>query len=237
MMKLCFTDIHKRFGHRQILAGTDLLVRSGHCSLLSGPNGAGKTTLLRICAGLEKPDRGLVNIGKGEQVWSRSRHTLQAKTVYLHQQPYMFDGTVIQNLGYALPRRLPKSQRQQLVSEALSWAGLESIATTSAKTLSGGERQRVAIARGWLRRPTVMLLDEPTANLDQEARRLTMQLLQSLKDQDIALLVASHDPRHFASLTNSWLHLSAGRIETLAAITDAEITDNIIQLPSALQAL
>ncbi len=236
-MQLCFTDIHKRFGHRQILKGTDLIVSSGHCSLLSGPNGAGKTTLLRICAGLERPDRGLVNLGNGENVWRRCRHTLQAKTVYLHQIPYMFDGSVMQNLCYALPRRLPKSQRKQLVGEALCWAGLESIATTSAKTLSGGERQRVAIARGWLRRPTVMLLDEPTANLDQEARRRTLQLLQSLKDQGIALLVASHDPKHFSSLTNSWLHLSEGQIETLAVKTDSELTDNIIPLPTALQAL
>jgi tungstate transport system ATP-binding protein len=235
MMQLYFTDIHKRFGHRQILDGTELMVSSGHCSLLSGPNGAGKTTLLRICAGLERPDRGLVNIGNGENVWRRCRHTLQANTVYLHQQPYMFDGSVIQNLCFALPRRLPKPQRKQLVSEALAWADLESIATTSAKTLSGGERQRVAIARGWLCKPTIMLLDEPTANLDQEARRRTIQLLHSLKDQGIALLVASHDSKHFASLTNSWLHLSAGRIETLTVNT--EQTDNIIPLPPVLQAL
>jgi tungstate transport system ATP-binding protein len=147
----------------------------------------------------------------------------------------MFDGSVIQNLCFALPRRLPKPQRKQLVSEALAWADLESIATTSAKTLSGGERQRVAIARGWLRKPTIMLLDEPTANLDQEARRRTIQLLHSLKDQGIALLVASHDSKHFASLTNSWLHLSAGRIETLTVNT--EQTDNIIPLPPVLQAL
>lgn len=234
-MQLCFTDIHKRFGHRQILGGTDLVVSSGHCSLLSGPNGAGKTTLLRICAGLERPDNGLVDIGNGRHTWKRCRHTLQAKTVYLHQQPYMFDGSVIQNLAYALPRRLPKPRRKQLVSEALAWADLESIASTSAKTLSGGERQRVAIARAWLREPTVMLLDEPTANLDQETRQRTLQLLHSLKDQDIALIVASHDTKHFYSLTNTWLHLSAGRIETLDM--DTAIKDNIIPLTLAQQVL
>lgn len=234
-MQLRFTDIHKHFGHRQILSGTDLKVSSGHCSLLSGPNGAGKTTLLRICAGLEKPDRGLVNLGNGEHVWAHSRRSLLAKTVYLHQQPYMFDGSVIQNLTYALPRRISKSKREQLVNESLVWAELESIATSSAKTLSGGERQRVALARAWLRKPTVMLLDEPTANLDQESRQRTLQLLHSLKDQDIALLIASHDPKHFHSLTDTWLQLSAGRIKTLATNTD--ITNNIIPIGFAQQFL
>jgi tungstate transport system ATP-binding protein len=80
-----------------------------------------------------------------------------------------------------------------------------------------------------------MLLDEPTANMDQDARLRTVQLLCSLKEQGIALLVASHEPKHFYSLTNSWLHLSAGRIETLAA--HAEIADNIIPLAFAQQAL
>ncbi len=235
MMQLYFTDIQKRFGKRQILSGTNLIVSSGHCSLLSGANGAGKSTLLRICAGLEKPDQGRVNIGEGNQAWKHCRQTLQAKTVYLHQHAYMFDGSVIQNLAYALPRRIPQLKRKQLISEALAWAGLESIATTSAKTLSGGERQRVAIARAWLRAPTVMLLDEPTANMDQDARLRTVQLLCSLKEQGIALLVASHEPKHFYSLTNSWLHLSAGRIETLAA--HAETTDNIIPLAFAQKAL
>ena len=235
MPQLCFTDIQKRFGHRRILTGTDLLVTSGQCSLLSGPNGAGKSTLLRICAGLEKPDQGMVDIGRGNQSWKRCRQTLQAETVYLHQQPYMFDGTVIQNLAYALPRWIPQPRRKQLVSEALVWAELESVATSPAKTLSGGERQRVAIARAWLRQPKVMLLDEPTTNMDQEARRRTVLLLRSLKEQGIALLVASHDPKHFYSLTNTWLHLSAGRIETLSS--NPELPDNIIPLPSAKQAL
>lgn len=234
-MQLRFTDIHKHFGHRQILDETDLKVVSGHCSLLTGPNGAGKTTLLRICAGLEKPDRGLVNLGNGEHVWARARRTLLAKTVYLHQQPYMFDGNVIQNLAYALPAGISRSKREQLIDESLAWADLESIATTSAKTLSGGERQRVAFARALIREPAVMLLDEPTANLDQESRKRTLQLLHSLKDQGIALLVASHDPKHFHSLTDTWLQLSAGRIKTLATATDT--TDNIIPLGFAQQFL
>ncbi len=235
MSKIVFHDLHKHFGHRQILTGTNLILSSGKCNLLSGANGAGKSTLLRICAGLEKPDQGEVDIGLGRQAWKRYRRTLQAETVYLHQHPYMFDGTVMQNLAYALPRHTPQPRYRQLISEALEWAELELIASNSAKTLSGGERQRVAIARAWLRRPTVMLLDEPTTNMDQEARRRTIQLLHSLKEQGIALLVASHDPKHFYSLTNNWLELTAGQITNLVAVN--EQVDNIIPLPSSQQAI
>ena len=80
---------------------------------------------------------GEVNIGLGRQAWKRYRHTLQLETVYLHQQPYMFDGTVAQNLAYALPRSTPQAKYKQLVSEALAWAELEAIASNPAKTLSG----------------------------------------------------------------------------------------------------
>lgn len=235
MSQIAFYDLHKHFGSRQILTGTDLLLQSGQCSLLSGANGAGKSTLLRICAGLEKPDLGEVDVGLGRQAWKRYRRTLQAETVYLHQQPYMFDGTVIQNLAYALPRPTPQARHKRLVNEALAWAELESIATNSARTLSGGERQRVAIARAWLRRPTVMLLDEPTTNMDQEARRRTIQLLHSLKEQGIALLVASHDPKHFYSLTNTWLELAAGRTTNL--LTVSKHADNVIPLTSSQRAI
>ena len=235
MSHIEFTNLHKHFGHRQILTGTDLALTSGQCSLLSGANGAGKSTLLRICAGLEKPDMGEVNIGLGRQAWKRYRCMLQAEAVYLHQQPYMFDGSVIQNLAYALPGSTPRARHRLRISEALAWAELESIASNSAKTLSGGERQRVAIARAWLREPAIMLLDEPTTNMDQEARRRTMQLLHSLKQQGIALLIASHDPEHFYSLTNHWLELSSGRIENVLFVS--EQADNVIPLAQSQRAI
>lgn len=208
-----FSGIDKHFGKRQVLCNADLMLSGGSCLLLSGANGSGKTTLLRICAGLEKPDHGYVNMGKGGQPWKQYRQTLQTNVVYLHQQPYMFEGNVEKNLAYALPRSMTKAERQRRIDIALEWAGLENIAYNSAKTLSGGERQRVAIARAWLRQPTVMLLDEPTSNMDSDARQSTLNLLVSLKRQGIALLIASHDAEHFYSKTDQWLHLSNGQIE------------------------
>ncbi|MEL0584189.1 MAG: ABC transporter ATP-binding protein [Candidatus Thiodiazotropha sp. (ex. Lucinoma kazani)] len=204
---LTLSALNKRFGKRQVLQEIELVLRPGECNLLSGGNGAGKTTLLRILSGLEKPDSSRIDIGNGFQSWRRSRADLQKNVLYLHQQPYMFDGSVRYNLGYALPGGLPKQLRNNMIDSAIDWAELNHLHDTPAKSLSGGERQRVSLARAWLRNPQILLLDEPTANLDQEARRRTLDLLRSFKKEGISLLLASHDPIHFSSLIDRHLHL------------------------------
>ena len=206
-----FSNIGIRFGHQQVLSDTELEIISGRCTLLCGNNGSGKTTLLRIIAGLQVPDSGFVNTGIGKYDWNRCRQQLRQTTVYLHQQPYMFDGDVISNLNFSLNSNLTRKQRLKRINSAIEWAGLENIAKNSAKTLSGGERQRVAIARAWLRDPKILLLDEPITNMDQDSRLRTIQLLINLKQQGVALVVSSHDPAHFEALTDTLLLISEGR--------------------------
>lgn len=209
-LKLSFNDIHKRYNGRTVLSATNIQLSGGECTVLTGPNGAGKTTLLRIMAGLEKPDRGSIDTGLGATRWRRCCATLRTRILYLHQHPYLFDGSISRNLAYAITEKQKRSLRQQRISEALKWAGLTAIADNHAKTLSGGERQRVALARAWLREPRALLLDEPTANMDPEARTRTLELLNRLKQSGIALLVASHDPHHFSSLADRHLQLTQG---------------------------
>ena len=206
-----FSDIGIRFGHQQVLSDTELEIISGRCTLLCGNNGSGKTTLLRIIAGLQVPDSGFVRTGIGKYDWNGCRQQLRQTTVYLHQQPYMFDGSVISNLNFSLNNNLTRKQRLKRINSAIEWAGLENIAKNSAKTLSGGERQRVAIARAWLRDPKILLLDEPITNMDQDSRLRTIQLLINLKQQGVALVVSSHDPVHFEALTDTLLQISEGR--------------------------
>jgi tungstate transport system ATP-binding protein len=214
---LSLESLDKRFGSRQVLQGVSLQLHTGEAILLCGPNGAGKSTLLRILSGLEKPDRCLLDLGQGIQSWSRSRERLFKSTLYLHQHPYMFDGSVRYNLAYALPRHLRGKARHLLVDQAMAWAGLEHLQETPAKSLSGGERQRVSLARAWLRKPRILFLDEPTANLDHASRQRVQELLSPLKEAGMALVIASHDVHHFASLADHSLHLHEGHLIDIEA--------------------
>jgi tungstate transport system ATP-binding protein len=212
-MTVHFTKMFKRFGNREILSGVDLILSENKCSILTGKNGAGKTTLMRICAGLEKPESGRILYEGTDESWGRYTGKLFQNTVYLHQQPYMFDGDVIHNLEFGLSKKMSRPDRKKKITEALEWAGLTEIAHNQAKTLSGGERQRVAITRAWLHEPDIMLLDEPTANMDNEARTRTVSLLQNLKKHNIIVLIATHEPEHFYSIADEWLVLTDGRIK------------------------
>jgi tungstate transport system ATP-binding protein len=224
--RLYFRHLHLAFQKRVIFDGLSLSLHAGHCTLLCGNNGAGKSTLLRIIAGLQRPDYSCIDLGTDSGSdpdttcvnWRRARRSLLHQVVYLHQSPYMFDRSVAGNLAYALPRRLGRRDRNAGVDQALEWAGLTAIRDNPARHLSGGERQCVALARAWLRRPKALLLDEPTANLDRAARERTGALLQELKRESIALLIASHDPYHFDSLVDNALQLADGRLSLLPAI-------------------
>ena len=210
-----FKQIEKRFGDRRILSGADVTVRPGECRLLCGNNGAGKSTLLRILAGMEKPQHCQVIYENRQHRWRHVKRRLLEDFIYLHQQPYLFEGTVRYNLSY--PVRGDRRARIEAVDRALDWSGLGALAMQNVDSLSGGERQRVALARAWLRRPAAMLLDEPTANMDGDCRLRTVRLLEALKREGVALIVATHDPRHFAAISNGMMHLDNGGLSTRAA--------------------
>jgi tungstate transport system ATP-binding protein len=203
-------SLKKHFGRREVLRDISLEMTPGCCIQLGGPNGAGKTTLLRVLSGLERPDQGQIDCGNGAGSWRQNRQSLLSRSLYLHQHPYMFDGSVKYNLSYALSKKISGKARSEKIDQVMAWAGLEAISDTPAKELSGGERQRVALARAWLREPKILLLDEPTANLDRESRQRALELLVSLKQTGLSLLIASHDPGHFSNLSDRWLQLYDG---------------------------
>lgn len=220
--------VGKKYGKRTVLEDVTLKLYPGKCSLLCGSNGAGKTTFLRILAGLEKPHQGTLNLGEGDQRWNRIKGRLLNTTVYVHHQPYMFEGSVVDNLGYALPRR--SKRRRELIEQTLEWASLKPLAKANAKTLSGGEKQRVALARAWLRNPTIMLLDEPTANMDTASYQRTIQLLQQLKSEGVSLMIATHAPESFYITSESRYRLEDG---ALVNQSPPDYTDAIVPLSMA----
>lgn len=208
---LSFSGIHKCYESRVILESANLKLARGECHLLLGENGAGKSTLLRIMAGLLRPDAGRVCSESGNLHWKQVRKQLREKVMYLHQTPYLFDGSVLQNLRYAA-NSINKHQRKSCIEGVLAWSGLTDLAKSPAQQLSGGEKQRLALARAKLRQTPILLLDEPSANLDQESREKTIGLLGSLKEEGICLLIACHDPQVYSRVSDGEYHLSKGAL-------------------------
>jgi len=210
---LGFFDIHKRYANNRVLDGAEIAMSSHDCIVVTGENGAGKTTLLRIVAGLEKPSSGEIAFDHGAaQPWNRQRKRLLRSVMYLHQQPYMLAGSLQRNIDYAARLNPAIADRAASVARAIRWAGLEGLETQSAASLSGGQKQRVALTRARLRDPHILLLDEPTANLDGESRRRTLRMLREFRDSGTAIVIVSHDPEMFAELATQELQLRDRRI-------------------------
>jgi tungstate transport system ATP-binding protein len=189
------SGLHKRFGTRVLFDDTGLVLHAGHGYVLSGANGTGKTTLLRMLAGLETADAGQLRF-RGESAHGTTiAEAWRREIVYVHQQPYLFRTTLEMNLEYGLARRgVPLMERRARASEALAWAGLADRRGVPPHKLSGGEAQRAALARARLLNPALLLLDEPTANLDGAARKQVLDLVTALCIDDHTVLIASHDP-------------------------------------------
>jgi tungstate transport system ATP-binding protein len=208
-----FRDIGKRYGSNLVLDDTGIDIASHDCIVITGKNGAGKTTLLRIIAGLEKPDKGDVVVDKGTaEPWRKQRKRLLKSIMYLHQQPYMLAGSLQRNIEYSARLNPAIADRSTSVSRAIHWAGLEGLEAQSAASLSGGQKQRVALTRARLRNPQILLLDEPTANLDNESRARTLQMLREFCDSGTAIVIVSHDPEVFGELATHKLQLHDHRI-------------------------
>ena len=230
--RIDYRAISKRFGKTRVLENIALTLTSHECILITGENGSGKTTLLRILAGLEKPDQCDVSLGvSSAESWRRMRKRLLKTIMYLHQQPYMLDGSLRRNLEYTARLNPSLADIETSVNQALKWADLERLQDQRAVSLSGGQKQRVALARARLRGPQVLLLDEPTANLDSDSRDRTMRMLREFRDSGTALVIVSHDPEIFADLVTERLHLKGHRLHA-----GAPPDDEIIDLESVRQA-
>lgn len=231
MSDIKFIGVEKTYGRskdlKRILCDVDITLTRGECILLTGKNGCGKSTLLRILSGMLKPDEATVATGIQSSSWKKSRKLLRNKVMYLYQEPFMFDGSVHRNLSYAISG----SDTKQKINQALEWADLKHRENTEAKCLSGGEKQRVALAQAWLKQPDVLLLDEPTANMDDTSRKATEALLKQFKESNTALLIASHDINHFSEIMDKRFALVDGGLIDVS--DDIEITHDSLSSSNA----
>ena len=191
---LTVRGLRKRHGERLLFDIDTLSLDAASAYVLTGANGVGKSTLLRVLAGLDTAQADVV-VFEGKTV---SLHPypplLRRAIVYVHQHPIMFSTSVAHNIGYGLTARgEPRARVAQLVAEAMEWAGVDYLADTDPARLSGGEKQRVALARARVLQPRLLLLDEPTANLDGAAREQVIALIPTLMQEGSTVVMACHD--------------------------------------------
>jgi tungstate transport system ATP-binding protein len=180
-----------------------------------GPNGAGKTSLLRLLGLLEKPDQGRIFLQNQDttSLWPRCLE-LRRRLGFLHQNPLLFQGSVFENLEISLKyRNISRNDCLQRTQEVLTAFGLTSLSRRPAASLSGGEAQKVALARIMVFNPEVLLLDEPTANLDPlntlEFERLIADIYGR---QGKTIILVTHDLGQAERLSQQVLFMVQGRL-------------------------
>jgi molybdate transport system ATP-binding protein len=191
----------------------DMRVSEGDFVTLFGKSGAGKTTLLRILAGLDAPDEGVITVG--EETWYDSAAELnlppqRRRVGFLFQDYALFPNmTVRKNMEFALD----KSHDRSAVDELLRTVGLTELSERLPDTLSGGQKQRVALARALVRRPKILLLDEPLSALDLQMRlKLQDELLDSHRRFGVTTLMVSHDLSEIFKLSDKVFMIENGGI-------------------------
>lgn len=211
---LTLTGLRKKFGDRTLFEIDRLVFRESSAYVLTGMNGTGKSTLLRILAGLEAAEVDQASFLGCATSLAPYPRALRESVVYVHQHPVMFSTSVADNIAYGLQARgLPRDEIARRVTEAMQWAGVEHLHKSKPGTLSGGEKQRVALARARVLHPKLLLLDEPTANLDGAAREQVIALIPSLTAAGSTVVMACHD-RDLISLPNvERLKLRDGRLQ------------------------
>lgn len=216
-MKQVFSlkNIEHRLGENFCLKVAQLDIDKNKIHVVSGPNGSGKSTFLKILALLINPQQGTFFFSGQHIDPSASKQlSLRRKITLVEQSPYLFQGTVFSNLAFGLKiRRISRAEQQQRIADTLPIVGLANFSQRSIKELSGGEVQRVALARALVLNPEVLLLDEPTANIDHESLSGFEQLLRSLVKNGMTIIMSTHDPAQAERLNGNLIKIQNGTIQ------------------------
>jgi molybdopterin-binding protein len=204
-----------------VLDDVTLQIQEGEILALLGPNGSGKTTLLKILAFLEKPTGGEIKF-QGEILTGENAERMRLQSAMVFQRTLLFSTTVYNNVAYGLKmRKMPRNIIEEEVKKALKLVKLEGFETRSAKRLSGGEQQRVALARALVLKTKLLLLDEPTANLDPKNASILEELIATVnRELKTTIVMATHNMFQAKTLPHRIALINDGRISEVGTTSE-----------------
>lgn len=211
-----FFDVSKYYDNEIALKDVTFSVEKGDLAYVTGPSGAGKTTLLRLIYRSERPDEGRIlvadwDVGKLKQ--NTIPYLRRYVGVVFQDFKLLFNRTVFDNIALTLRiHGLHPKEIKEDVTEVLKDIGLNHKAHDFPQHLSGGEQQRVVIARAMVSKPTVLLADEPTGNLDPDTSTIIMKLFREINVRGTTVLIATHHSELFSKTGRRVIHLKNGEV-------------------------
>jgi lipopolysaccharide export system ATP-binding protein len=212
---LTVTDLHKKFGRKEVVRGVNFSMHNGEVAGLLGPNGAGKTTIFYMIVGFYQPTAGIVTMDEInitlKPMYLRARQGI----AYLPQEASIFRRlTVEQNIMAILESRrdITKEEKKQRLEDLLMEFGIERLRGQYGYTLSGGERRRTEIARSLATEPKFLLLDEPFAGIDPIAVYEIKRIIRRLAEKGIGVLITDHNVRDTLEITTEAFIINEGTI-------------------------
>ncbi len=212
---LSVENLGKVFGAKVAVDGVSFSMRVGEVVGLLGPNGAGKTTIFYMIVGFITPTSGLIFLDEHDITAKPMYKRAQAGISYLPQEPSVFRKlTVEKNIWAILETRkdLSLAQKKEKLEDLLTELGIQHVRKQVAHTLSGGERRRTEIARSLAIEPKFLLLDEPFAGIDPIAVHEIKKIVESLKKQEIGVLITDHNVRDTLEITDRSYIIHRGNI-------------------------
>lgn len=211
MFPIRIRDVRFRPNGRPVLDGLDLDLGDEGITMVLGPNGAGKSVLLRTLCGLITPSGGTIDWGGAPRSGTG--------VMMVFQHPMMLRASVLENVAIALkPQRVARRERHLRAEAVLERVGLAGRRADSARHLSGGEQQRLALARAWLTKPRLLLLDEPTASLDPSATAEVERIVREIRTDGTRILMATHNLGQATRLGDDVVFMSAGKVREHAPV-------------------
>lgn len=228
---LSIENLKKSYAGNPVVDGLDFYVLPGEVVGLLGPNGAGKTTAFYMTMGLIRPDQGKVFF-QGHDITMLPIHERSKMGMgYLAQEPSIFRQLSVEENISCILETLPLSKQQQKerLQTLLQELGLTALAKKKACTLSGGQRRRLEITRALVTCPSLLLLDEPFANIDPLAVQDVKKLILLLKNKGISVLITDHNAREIFSIVDRSYLMADGRVMISGSV------DELLQNPQARQ--